>query len=50
MARITTEFKLQSSPLLPPDLVQTYLVLAAARKARKDFFAFYNCVLYIGRM
>ena len=37
------EFKSQSSPLLPPDLVQTYLLLVAARKADKHFFAFYNC-------
>lgn len=33
----------QNSPLLPHDLVQTYLLLLAARKARKNYFAFYNC-------
>ncbi|KAJ7282976.1 ATP adenylyltransferase-domain-containing protein [Mycena rebaudengoi] len=40
---VTKEFKSQASPLLPPDLVQTYLLLAAARKAHKNLFAFYNC-------
>ncbi|KAJ6625891.1 ATP adenylyltransferase-domain-containing protein [Mycena sp. CBHHK59/15] len=40
---VTKEFRSQASPLMPPDLVQTYLLLAAARKARKNLFAFYNC-------
>ncbi|KAJ7691257.1 ATP adenylyltransferase [Mycena rosella] len=40
---VTKEFRSQASPLLPPDLVQTYLLLAAARKARRNLFAFYNC-------
>ncbi|KAJ7130854.1 ATP adenylyltransferase-domain-containing protein [Mycena crocata] len=40
---VTKEFRSQASPLLPPDLVQTYLLLAAARKARHNLFAFYNC-------
>ncbi|KAG6903059.1 hypothetical protein C0995_006246 [Termitomyces sp. Mi166 len=28
---------------MPSDLVQTYLLLAEARKAGKQYFAFYNC-------
>ncbi|KAJ7045808.1 ATP adenylyltransferase-domain-containing protein [Mycena alexandri] len=40
---VTKEFRSQASPLMPPDLVQTYLLLAAARKARHNLFAFYNC-------
>ncbi|KAF9567972.1 hypothetical protein CPC08DRAFT_757855 [Agrocybe pediades] len=40
---VTKEFKSQASPLLPPELVQTYLLLSAARKAGKRFFAFFNC-------
>ncbi|KAG1799743.1 ATP adenylyltransferase-domain-containing protein [Suillus plorans] len=40
---VTKEFMPQNSPLLPHDLVQTYLLLLAARKARKNYFAFYNC-------
>lgn len=28
---------------MPPDLVQAYLFLVAARKAGRKFFAFYNC-------
>ncbi|KAJ7772644.1 ATP adenylyltransferase-domain-containing protein [Mycena maculata] len=40
---VTKEFQSQASPLMPPDLVQTYLLLAAARKARQNLFAFYNC-------
>lgn len=40
---VTKEFMPQTSPLLPHDLVQTYLLLLAARKARKNYFAFYNC-------
>ncbi|KAG2150976.1 ATP adenylyltransferase [Suillus clintonianus] len=40
---VTKEFLPQTSPLLPHDLVQTYLLLLAARKARKNYFAFYNC-------
>ncbi|KAJ6594197.1 ATP adenylyltransferase-domain-containing protein [Mycena capillaripes] len=40
---VTKEFRSQASPLTPPDLVQTYLLLAAARKARHNLFAFYNC-------
>ncbi|KAK7005782.1 ATP-transf domain-containing protein [Favolaschia claudopus] len=39
---VTKEFRSQASPLSPPDLVQTYLLLAAARKARRNLFAFYN--------
>lgn len=40
---VTKEFKSQSSPLMPSDLVQTYLVLSAARKTGKKYLAFYNC-------
>ncbi|KAF7793886.1 hypothetical protein EIP86_005008 [Pleurotus ostreatoroseus] len=40
---ITKEYHSQSAPLMPPDLVQTYLFLMAAQKAGKRFFAFYNC-------
>ncbi|KAJ7217762.1 ATP adenylyltransferase-domain-containing protein [Mycena pura] len=40
---VTKEFRSQASPLLPQDLVQTYLLLAAARKAHRPLFAFYNC-------
>ncbi|KAF7315677.1 ATP-transf domain-containing protein [Mycena indigotica] len=40
---VTKEFRSQASPLTPPDLVQTYLLLAAGRKARQPLFAFYNC-------
>ena len=38
-----TEFKSQTSPLDPSDLVQAYLLLRAAHKAGKHIFAFYNC-------
>ncbi|KAJ3514124.1 hypothetical protein NLJ89_g2560 [Agrocybe chaxingu] len=37
------DFKSQASPLMPSELVQTYLFLLAARKLGKKFFAFYNC-------
>jgi hypothetical protein len=37
------EFQSQTSPLRPSDLVQTYLLLRAAREAGKHLFAFYNC-------
>ncbi|KAJ7072060.1 ATP adenylyltransferase-domain-containing protein [Mycena amicta] len=40
---VSREFRSQASPLTPSDLVQTYLLLAAARKARQPMFAFYNC-------
>ncbi|KAL5485097.1 APA2 [Sanghuangporus weigelae] len=40
---VTKEYKSQTSPLFPAELVQTYLLLDAARRAGKDFFAFYNC-------
>ncbi|KAL1941971.1 hypothetical protein VTO73DRAFT_6501 [Trametes versicolor] len=40
---VTKEFQSQTSPLMPPDLVQAYLFLVAARKAGRKFFAFYNC-------
>ncbi|EPQ57184.1 hypothetical protein GLOTRDRAFT_115218 [Gloeophyllum trabeum ATCC 11539] len=37
------EYESQASPLLPPDLVQAYLLLLAAKKEGTPFFAFYNC-------
>ena len=37
------EFKSQASPLMPSELVQTYLLLSAARKLGQKFLAFYNC-------
>ncbi|KAF8070670.1 ATP adenylyltransferase-domain-containing protein [Lyophyllum atratum] len=40
---VTKEFQLQSSPLLPSDLVQAYMMLIAAQKTGQRFFAFYNC-------
>ncbi|OAX37403.1 hypothetical protein K503DRAFT_850460 [Rhizopogon vinicolor AM-OR11-026] len=40
---VTKEYLSQTSPLLPHDLVQTYLLLLAARKASKTYLAFYNC-------
>jgi len=40
---VTKEFQSQTSPLSPSDLVQTYLLLRAAREAGKHLFAFYNC-------
>jgi len=40
---VTREFKSQTSPLMPPELVQIYMLLAAARQANTPFFAFYNC-------
>ncbi|KIP10933.1 hypothetical protein PHLGIDRAFT_28233 [Phlebiopsis gigantea 11061_1 CR5-6] len=40
---VTKEFRSQTAPLMPPDLVQAYLLLVAAQKAGRKFFAFYNC-------
>ncbi|KAF8160758.1 ATP adenylyltransferase-domain-containing protein [Crassisporium funariophilum] len=40
---VTKEFKSQASPLMPPELVQTYLLLSAGRKSGKKLFAFFNC-------
>ncbi|KIJ15018.1 hypothetical protein PAXINDRAFT_169406 [Paxillus involutus ATCC 200175] len=40
---VTKEFRPQSSPLLPEELVQTYLLLLAARQANTHYIAFYNC-------
>ena len=37
------EFQSQSSPLLPPELAQTYKLLDAAYRAGQNLFAFYNC-------
>ncbi|KAF9478822.1 ATP adenylyltransferase [Pholiota conissans] len=40
---ITKEYKPQTSPLLPSELVQAYSLLLAARESGQRFFAFYNC-------
>ncbi|TFY60554.1 hypothetical protein EVJ58_g5081 [Rhodofomes roseus] len=40
---VTKDYQSQTSPLLPPDLVQTYLLLLAAQRAGRRYFAFYNC-------
>ncbi|KAF8482888.1 ATP adenylyltransferase-domain-containing protein [Russula ochroleuca] len=40
---VTKEFQSQTAPLRPGDLVQSYLLLHAARAAGKHLFAFYNC-------
>jgi ATP adenylyltransferase len=40
---VTKEFKSQTSPLMPPELAQIYMLLVAARTANTPFFAFYNC-------
>ncbi|TFK44348.1 ATP adenylyltransferase-domain-containing protein [Crucibulum laeve] len=40
---VTKEFKSQASPLMPSELLQSYLIIDAARKAGKPVFAFYNC-------
>ncbi|KAI0074645.1 hypothetical protein K474DRAFT_1647701 [Panus rudis PR-1116 ss-1] len=45
---VTKEFHSQTAPLLPPDLVQTYQLLIAARNAGRKFFAFYNCGNFSG--
>jgi len=37
------EYQSQTSPLTPDDLLNSYKLLIAARKARKNVFAFYNC-------
>ncbi|KIK83306.1 hypothetical protein PAXRUDRAFT_832084 [Paxillus rubicundulus Ve08.2h10] len=40
---VTKEFRSQSSPLLPQELVQIYMLLLAARQANTHYIAFYNC-------
>jgi len=40
---VTKEYRSQTSPLLPPDLVTAYSLLVAARKTGQNYFAFYNC-------
>ncbi|KAG6813365.1 hypothetical protein H0H92_011631 [Tricholoma furcatifolium] len=45
---VTEAFQSQASPLMPVDLKQAYLLLVAARKAGKRYFAFYNCGDYSG--
>ncbi|KAK2464214.1 hypothetical protein APHAL10511_003671 [Amanita phalloides] len=39
----TKEYQSQSSPLTPSDLVTTFQILLAAKRAGRNFFAFYNC-------
>jgi hypothetical protein len=36
-------FQPQNSPLTPPDLTQTYLLIRASQKSKSPIFAFYNC-------
>ncbi|KAL4078395.1 ATP adenylyltransferase-domain-containing protein [Scleroderma yunnanense] len=45
---VTKEFRSQSSPLLPSDLIQTYQLLLAARQENKHLLAYYNCGPYSG--
>ncbi|KAF8497653.1 ATP adenylyltransferase-domain-containing protein [Gautieria morchelliformis] len=40
---VTKEFQSQSSPLFPPDLLQAYLLLLAARRSGQNYFTFFNC-------
>ncbi|KAI6134524.1 ATP adenylyltransferase-domain-containing protein [Pisolithus croceorrhizus] len=45
---VTKEFRPQTSPLLPSDLVHIYQLLLAARRANKSLIAFYNCGINSG--
>ncbi|KAI6040311.1 ATP adenylyltransferase-domain-containing protein [Pisolithus marmoratus] len=45
---VTKEFRPQTSPLLPSDVVQIYQLLLAARRANKNLIAFYNCGINSG--
>ncbi|KAI0732070.1 ATP adenylyltransferase-domain-containing protein [Fomitopsis betulina] len=45
---VTKEYQSQTSPLRPPDLVQTYRLLIAAHRAGRRFVAFYNCGILSG--
>jgi len=40
---VTREFESQTSLLKPSELAQIYMLLNASRKAKRPFFAFYNC-------
>ncbi|KDQ21308.1 hypothetical protein BOTBODRAFT_25725 [Botryobasidium botryosum FD-172 SS1] len=40
---VTKEFKSQTTPLSPPDLVNMYLFLRAAMKAGQTLLGYYNC-------
>lgn len=40
---VTKEFKNQSTPLSPSDLVNMYLLLQAAKKNGQTLFGYYNC-------
>lgn len=45
---VTKEYRPQTSPLLPSDVVQIYQLLLAARRANRNFIAFYNCGINSG--
>ncbi|KAG6850950.1 hypothetical protein H0H93_005819 [Arthromyces matolae] len=45
---VTQEYQSQASPLTPSDLLQAYLLLVEARRAGKQYFAFYNCGAHSG--
>ncbi|KAH7335712.1 ATP adenylyltransferase-domain-containing protein [Rhizoctonia solani] len=40
---VTKAFQSQNSPLTPPELTQTYLLIRASQKSKSPLFAFYNC-------
>jgi len=40
---VTKDLQSQSSPLMPSDLIQSYLLLVAAKKTGQNLLAFYNC-------
>ncbi|CAE6394900.1 unnamed protein product [Rhizoctonia solani] len=40
---VLVQFHPQNSPLTPPELTQTYLLLRASQKSKTPLFAFYNC-------
>jgi len=40
---VTKDYQSQNSPLLPSDLLQTYLLLVASYQAGKNHLAFFNC-------
>ncbi|KAF8575102.1 HIT-like protein [Ramaria rubella] len=40
---VSKDFQSQSSPLLPPDLLQAYLLLNEARRSGQTYVGFFNC-------
>jgi len=40
---VTKEFRPQSSPLMPSELLHAYLLLLSQRRSGRKFFSFYNC-------